>query len=78
MSAPRKAGRLALPALALSQIAASLMLLVPAGAGAHGSMEEPISRIYYCRSSDSPENPRTAGCQAVKQLNGGPQAIYDW
>lgn len=78
MSAPRKAGRLALPALALSQIAASLMLLAPAGAGAHGSMEEPISRIYYCRSSDSPENPRTAGCQAVKQLNGGPQAIYDW
>lgn len=69
MTAPRSAGTFALPALALSQIAASLMLLAPAAASAHGTMEEPISRIYYCRTADNPENPGTPGCQAVKQLS---------
>ncbi|NHR08638.1 hypothetical protein HA052_25950 [Chromobacterium haemolyticum] len=78
MSASRNAGKLALPALALSQIAVSLMILSPSTASAHGSMEEPISRIYYCRSSDNPESPRTPGCQEVKRHNGSPQAIYDW
>lgn len=77
MSQSRKAGSFALPALALSQIAASLILLAPTAASAHGSMEEPISRIKYCHSYDSPENPKTPGCQAVKQ-SGGSQAIYDW
>ncbi|OQS32215.1 lytic polysaccharide monooxygenase [Chromobacterium haemolyticum] len=77
MSQSRKAGSFALPALALSQIAASLMLLAPVAASAHGSMEEPISRIKYCHSADNPESPRTPGCQAVKQ-GGGSQAIYDW
>lgn len=77
MTAPRSAGKFALPALALSQIAVSLMLLAPAAASAHGSMEEPISRIKYCHSSDNPENPKTPGCQAVKEI-GKSQAIYDW
>ena len=45
-------------------------------AGAHGSMEVPVSRVYNCRQ-EGPENPRSAACRAAAAA-GGTQALYDW
>ncbi|AXE34961.1 lytic polysaccharide monooxygenase [Chromobacterium phragmitis] len=43
---------------------------------AHGTMEVPINRTYSC-FLEGPEAPKTAACQAAKQV-GGTQAMYDW
>ncbi len=43
---------------------------------AHGTMENPISRVYQCYQ-EGPENPQSAACQAAVQL-GSTQPLYDW
>ena len=43
---------------------------------AHGSMEDPISRVYNCYL-EGPESPVSAACQAAVALS-GPQHLYDW
>ena len=46
------------------------------GAWAHGSMEDPVSRVYQCYR-EGPENPQSAACQAAVAA-GGTQQFYDW
>ena len=73
MTAPRTAGKLVLPVLALSQIAASLMVLAPTTASAHGSMSFPVSREVACQlQGDAWSNPKFKNC--------GPAAMAasDW
>jgi len=43
---------------------------------AHGSFEEPISRVYSCYL-EGPENPMSEACRAAVRI-GGTQALYDW
>src|SRR5579859_4398941 len=45
-------------------------------ASAHGSMENPISRVYECYL-EGPETPKSAACRAAVAV-GGTQALYDW
>ncbi|WP_428965834.1 lytic polysaccharide monooxygenase [Micromonospora fluostatini] len=45
-------------------------------AAAHGSMQNPPSRIYLCWQ-EGPEAPRSAACRALRDA-GGSQALYDW
>ncbi|MEU4302407.1 lytic polysaccharide monooxygenase auxiliary activity family 9 protein [Kitasatospora aureofaciens] len=54
-----------------------LLLLGMAGkAQAHGSMQNPISRVYGC-NLEGPEHPKSAACQAAVAAS-GTQAFYDW
>ncbi|GAA0910303.1 lytic polysaccharide monooxygenase [Streptomyces thermoalcalitolerans] len=72
MSARRKAATLAalgLPSLALTALAA-------APASAHGSLGDPVSRVFQCYG-EGPENPKSAACKAAVAA-GGTQALYDW
>ncbi|MDJ0343124.1 lytic polysaccharide monooxygenase [Streptomyces sp. H10-C2] len=50
--------------------------LAAAPASAHGSMENPVSRVSACYA-EGPENPRSAACKAAVAA-GGRQALYDW
>lgn len=43
---------------------------------AHGSFEQPISRVYSCYL-EGPENPMSEACQEAVNV-GGTQALYDW
>ncbi|MEZ4713239.1 MAG: lytic polysaccharide monooxygenase [Caldilineaceae bacterium] len=43
---------------------------------AHGSMEDPVSRVYHC-FLEGPENPLSAACRAAVEA-GGTQQFYDW
>lgn len=43
---------------------------------AHGSFEEPVSRVYGCYL-EGPENPISAACQDMVSI-GGTQPLYDW
>ncbi len=43
---------------------------------AHGTVSDPISRIYYCYNNN-PENPTSDACKAAKDI-GGSQPFYDW
>ncbi|MFN8492525.1 MAG: lytic polysaccharide monooxygenase [Caldilineaceae bacterium] len=45
-------------------------------AWAHGSMEDPVARVYQCYL-EGPEHPSSAACQAAVQA-GGTQEFYDW
>ncbi|MER8185511.1 lytic polysaccharide monooxygenase [Kitasatospora sp. NPDC094015] len=45
-------------------------------ASAHGSMQNPLSRVEGCYL-EGPEHPKSAACAAAVAL-GGPQAMYDW
>lgn len=45
-------------------------------AHAHGSMEDPVSRVYVC-FQEGPEHPQSAACQAAVAA-GGTQQFYDW
>ena len=42
----------------------------------HGSMQNPLSRVYGC-FLEGPESPTSAACQEAVAL-GGTQALYDW
>lgn len=74
MTAPRTAGKLVLPVLALSQIAASLMAIVPSTASAHGSMSFPVSREVACKLEGGHWNgsSKFSGCEAAAT------AVDDW
>jgi predicted carbohydrate-binding protein with CBM5 and CBM33 domain len=52
------------------------MVMAATPAYAHGSMENPISRVYNCRL-ENPESPDSNACKAAVQL-GGTQPVYDW
>ncbi|GAA1009366.1 chitin-binding protein [Streptomyces sp. F-3] len=72
MSARRKAATLAalgIPSLALTALAA-------APASAHGSLGDPVSRVFQCYG-EGPESPKSAACRAAVAA-GGTQALYDW
>lgn len=42
----------------------------------HGSMQNPVSRVYGC-FLEGPESPTSAACQEAVAV-GGTQALYDW
>ncbi len=55
----------------------SLLALLPStAADAHGSMSNPPSRAYVCKT-EGPETPQSEACKAAIAV-GGTQAIYDW
>ncbi|MFH0518687.1 lytic polysaccharide monooxygenase [Streptomyces sp. M41] len=56
----------------------SVLILGPVAgqAGAHGSMQNPSSRVSGCYL-EGPENPRSAACEAAIEAS-GKQAFYDW
>lgn len=71
------------PFRALRRFFACSMVAVVAAASmaptplyAHGSMSDPISRVYLCRLQ-GPENPPHPSCQAVVATS-GTHALYDW
>ncbi|WP_207001664.1 lytic polysaccharide monooxygenase [Trinickia mobilis] len=78
-SAQRKLARAVLPGLALTQLAAVAIMLLPTSASAHGSMTSPASRQYMCTTAggDNPEGPISAGCKAIKAA-GQTGIVYDW
>ncbi|MEZ4865933.1 MAG: glycosyl hydrolase family 18 protein [Caldilineaceae bacterium] len=62
-------------------ITALCLLLMTLGvtlriAAAHGSMEDPTSRVYQC-FLEGPENPQSEACKAAVAA-GGTQQFYDW
>ncbi|MEU0486442.1 lytic polysaccharide monooxygenase [Streptosporangium sp. NPDC006013] len=55
----------------------SLLALLPSTAAvAHGSMSNPPSRAYVCKT-EGPETPKSDACKAAIAA-GGTQAFYDW
>ncbi|WP_449064082.1 lytic polysaccharide monooxygenase auxiliary activity family 9 protein [Planomonospora algeriensis] len=55
----------------------SLLAVIPTTpAQAHGSMSNPPSRAYVCKT-EGPDNPKSAACKAAVAA-GGTQAFYDW
>ncbi|WP_304523709.1 lytic polysaccharide monooxygenase [Actinocorallia sp. API 0066] len=69
-------GKTLLRAAAAVATAAPLALLPSSPAGAHGSMEYPLSRVIACYQ-ENPESPSSAACRAAVAA-GGTQAFYDW
>jgi chitin-binding protein len=69
-------GRFAVVTTLVGLLSSLGMLIAPA-AQAHGSMQDPVSRIYHCRFLDNPEYPRNPACQAAIAI-GGTQPVYDW
>lgn len=67
-------------ALSIAMVVAAALVVVallPADqATAHGTMSDPMSRVYACKQQN-PENPTNAACRAAIQL-GGTQPFYDW
>ncbi|MET8408800.1 lytic polysaccharide monooxygenase [Streptomyces sp. NPDC005195] len=72
MSGRRRAASLA--AVGVAPLA--LTALAAAPASAHGSMGDPVSRVFQCYA-EGPESPRSAACEAAVAA-GGTQALYDW
>ncbi|HEY1016076.1 MAG TPA: lytic polysaccharide monooxygenase [Herpetosiphonaceae bacterium] len=70
------ASRRAMAVLALCVVPVMVSALMMRGAGAHGSLQSPLSRTYGC-FLEGPESPDSAACQAAVAL-GGTQALYDW
>ncbi|CAL9607020.1 lytic polysaccharide monooxygenase auxiliary activity family 9 protein [Streptomyces sp. enrichment culture] len=71
MSARRKA---AVAAIALGPLALTGLSAAPAAA--HGSMGDPVSRVFQC-FGEGPESPKSEACKAAVAA-GGTQALYDW
>lgn len=72
MTVRRKAAAVAV----LGFVPLVLTTLASAPASAHGSMENPVSRVSTCYA-EGPENPRSAACKAAVAAS-GKQAFYDW
>ncbi|MFI6764395.1 lytic polysaccharide monooxygenase [Streptomyces sp. NPDC050355] len=72
MTARRKATGIALVGIA----PLALTVLTASPAAAHGSMSDPVSRVFACYA-EGPESPQSAACKAAVQV-GGAQAFYDW
>ncbi|HEY0697310.1 MAG TPA: lytic polysaccharide monooxygenase [Micromonospora sp.] len=60
----------------LGGLSAAFSLFLVARAGAHGSMQSPVSRTYAC-FLEGPESPDSPACQAAVAI-GGTQPLYDW
>ncbi|MDP5007939.1 MAG: lytic polysaccharide monooxygenase, partial [Glaciimonas sp.] len=58
-------------------VAGALLAVAAAPSFSHGTLIDPISREYFCKTVDNPENPQTAGCKAAQLINGS-QQFYDW
>ncbi|MFF5799592.1 lytic polysaccharide monooxygenase auxiliary activity family 9 protein [Streptomyces albogriseolus] len=71
MSARRKA---AVAVIGLAPLA--LTGLAAAPAAAHGSMGDPVSRVFQC-FGEGPESPTSEACKAAVAAS-GTQALYDW
>lgn len=56
--------------------ALAVIFAAPRPLYAHGSMEDPVSRVYGC-FLEGPERPLTAACQAAVAA-AGTQQFYDW
>ncbi|MEU8826324.1 lytic polysaccharide monooxygenase [Streptomyces sp. NPDC048636] len=72
MTARREAARIA----ALGVVPLALTTLSAAPAVAHGSMQNPVSRVSAC-FAEGPESPDSAACKAAVAA-GGTQPLYDW
>ncbi|MFI8854534.1 lytic polysaccharide monooxygenase [Streptomyces sp. 891-h] len=70
------AGRTAAGIVALGFAPLALNLATAAPAAAHGSMEDPVSRVSTC-FAEGPESPDSAACKAAVAAS-GTQAFYDW
>ncbi|MFG2823401.1 lytic polysaccharide monooxygenase [Kitasatospora sp. NPDC048365] len=57
-------------------LTAATTVLGSGTAAAHGSMENPLSRVEGCYL-EGPEHPKSAACAAAIRT-GGTQAMYDW
>ncbi|RZU77253.1 chitin-binding protein [Micromonospora kangleipakensis] len=68
--------RRALTVAAIGGIPILACLALVSQAGAHGSMQSPVSRTYAC-FLEGPESPDTDACRAAVAA-GGTQALYDW
>ncbi|WP_419993711.1 lytic polysaccharide monooxygenase auxiliary activity family 9 protein [Streptomyces boninensis] len=64
----------AITAATAAPIAFGTLAATPAAA--HGSMQDPISRVYGCYA-EGPESPKSAACKAAVAKSGA-QAFYDW
>ncbi|WP_051738456.1 lytic polysaccharide monooxygenase auxiliary activity family 9 protein, partial [Kitasatospora setae] len=63
---------------AVPLLAAAVLLGAPAAgpAAAHGSLQDPLSRVQRCYL-EGPEHPKSAACAAAIAA-GGTQGAYDW
>jgi chitin-binding protein len=61
-------------AVCLAPLAATALTAAPASA--HGTMGDPVSRVFQCYA-ENPESPASAACGAAVAA-GGTQAMYDW
>ncbi|MBI0297655.1 lytic polysaccharide monooxygenase [Streptomyces sp. PRKS01-29] len=60
----------------LGMVPLTLTVLSADPAAAHGSMQDPVSRVSAC-FAEGPESPDSAACKAAVAA-GGTQALYDW
>ncbi|MER6914690.1 lytic polysaccharide monooxygenase [Streptomyces sp. NPDC000594] len=72
MTARRKVAVAAV--LGIAPLALTTLSVTPAAA--HGSMQDPVSRITAC-FAEGPESPDSAACKALVAA-GGTQPLYDW
>ncbi len=72
----RRRRRTAAALAALGTAPLVLTALAAAPAAAHGTMGDPVSRVFQCYA-EGPESPRSAACEAAVAA-GGTQALYDW
>ncbi|MFJ1607657.1 lytic polysaccharide monooxygenase [Streptomyces sp. NPDC088253] len=63
-------------AVAVGVAPVALTALAAAPAAAHGTMGDPVSRVFQCYA-ENPESPRSGACKAAVAA-GGTQALYDW
>jgi predicted carbohydrate-binding protein with CBM5 and CBM33 domain len=61
---------------ATAALTAGLVLLPASAANAHGTMSNPPSRVYTCKTEGA-ETPKSAACKAAIAA-GGTAAYYDW
>ncbi|GAA2927298.1 lytic polysaccharide monooxygenase [Streptomyces mexicanus] len=72
----RRRRRTAAALAALGTAPLVLTALAAAPAAAHGTLGDPVSRVFQCYA-EGPESPRSAACKAAVAA-GGTQALYDW
>ncbi|ATL81911.1 chitin-binding protein [Streptomyces malaysiensis subsp. malaysiensis] len=71
-TAHRRSARIAV----LGLVPLALTALSADPADAHGSMQDPVSRVSAC-FAEGPESPDSAACKAAVEA-GGTQPLYDW
>jgi chitin-binding protein len=68
--------RVGLCAAAAGTVTLALSVVMVTQAQAHGSMQNPVSRVYECYL-EGPEHPQTNACKDAVAI-GGTQPLYDW